>query len=161
MIGPGGLPETKTRPLGVTILAVLDGIGGGLLLFAGLVFLVLGAAAERFLGPDTDPQLFQAIGGALGVVLLLLGLAYAGLGWGLWKGRGWAWIVTIAFQAIGIVYNLVTIRASAGAGVFGLILNGVIIWYFLRPHVKHYFGQGPPPVTRPTIVAEPQQPPRF
>jgi hypothetical protein len=161
MIGPGGLPQQKTRPLGVTILAILDGIGGGLLVFAGLVFLVLGAAAERLLGPDADPALFQTIGGALGVVFLLLGLAYAALGWGLWKGKGWAWIATIGFQAIGVLYNLVTIRASGGAAIFGLILNGVIIWYFLRPHVKYYFGQGPPPATQPTFVAGPQQPPRF
>jgi uncharacterized membrane protein (DUF2068 family) len=94
--------------------------------------------------------LFIFLGGALGViggVLVALGIASLIVAWGLLKGKGWAWIVTIIITIISIVFNIVSIAAGNIGSVVGLIINGVIIYYLYRPIVKSYFGR----VKGPTI----------
>jgi uncharacterized membrane protein (DUF2068 family) len=156
--------------MGVTIIAILMIIGGILLLIGGTGFLVIApllgqldlseisdtsndTISVNLNGTDIalpNNALFIFLGGALGViggVLVALGIASLIVAWGLLKGKGWAWIVTIIITIISIVFNVVSIAAGNIGSVVGLIINGVIIYYLYRPNVKSYFGR----VKGPTI----------
>ena len=139
-----GTPQ-QSRPTGVTILAVLVFLVALSLLVGGLGTIV-GVGVLGLVGifdsPNISiflPSLTIPFVGLIGIVLTILGLVGFLLAWGLWTGKSWAWIVAIIFAIIGIISNLVTLPA----GVVGLILNGLIIYYLTRPAVKGFFGRNP------------------
>ena len=139
-----GTPQ-QSRPTGVTILAVLMILVALSLLVGGLGTIV-GVGVLGLVGifdsPNISiflPSLTIPFVGLIGIVLTILGLVGFLLAWGLWTGKSWAWIVAIIFAIIGIISNLVTLPA----GIVGLILNGLIIYYLTRPAVKGYFGRNP------------------
>ena len=109
----------KHRPLGVAVIAVLTIIGGIIFLVSGLVLLIIG----------------------IGIILLALGIAYLVMAYGLWKGKGWAWTITLILSAIGIIVAVVSIATGNVGGIISIIINGVIIYYLYRPNVKAFFGK--------------------
>jgi hypothetical protein len=113
------MESPKHRPLGVTIIAALTIIGGIIFLASGLVFLIIG----------------------IGIILLALGIAYMVMAYGLWKGRGWAWTITLILSAIGIVVALVSIAAGNVGAIINIIIHGIVIYYLYRPNVKTFFGK--------------------
>src|SRR5919106_3243180 len=102
-------PTTKTvvtpasRPDGVTVIAILS-------ILAGIGAFIL-----------------AAIGGAIGVILIPIGIVYFVVAYGLLKGRPWAWTLTVIISIIAIV---MTVFAIAWLGLFGLIntiFSGIIL----------------------------------
>jgi uncharacterized membrane protein (DUF2068 family) len=79
--------------------------------------------------------------GILGAMLIVLGIANFVVAWGLFKGKGWAWIVTIIINIITAILNITSIVAGSIGSIGGLIINGIIIYYLYRPNVKSYFGR--------------------
>ena len=153
----------RRRPTGVTIIAVLAVIAGALLLFGGMGLVALAPFIGQIKVNDntntsntslslnvngtvvTIPNnpLFVLGGfiGILGAMLIVLGIANFVVAWGLLKGKGWAWIVTIIINIISSVLNIVSIVAGSIGSIGGLIINGIIIYYLYRPNVKSYFGR--------------------
>lgn len=88
------------------------------------------------------------LGIALGAVLVAIAIVSFIVAYGLLKGKGWAWTVTLILSIISIVFNIITIATAANfGGIVSIIISGIIIYYLYRPHVKAYFGKGvsPPP----------------
>ncbi len=162
------------RPIGVTIIAILMIIGGVLLLIGGIGFLFIAPLISQLnftdISNSTNGTLsvnlngtsvaipnnaaFIAFAGVLGIiggVLVALGIASLIVSlivsWGLLKGKGWAWIVTIIITIISVVFNIISLVTGNFGSIVGLIINGVIIYYLYRPNVKAYFGR----VKGPTI----------
>jgi predicted membrane protein len=81
----------------------------------------------------------EVVLGIIGLVLLLIGLFSFVVAYGFWNGLGWAWTIGIILNILGVLSNL----ASLPGGIFGLLLNGLILYYLTRPHVKRYFGKEP------------------
>jgi hypothetical protein len=153
----------RSRPTGVTIIAVLAIIAGALLLFGGMGLIALAPFIGQIKVNDatntsntslslnvngtevTIPKnpLFVLGGfiGILGAMLIVLGIANFVVAWGLLKGKGRAWIVTIIINIISSVLNIVSIVAGSIGSIGGLIINGIIIYYLYRPNVKSYFGR--------------------
>jgi len=151
----------RRRPTGITIIAVLAIIAGILLLFGGLALVTLAPFISQIKLNDgintsntsislndngtivTIPNnaLFAVGGfiGILGATLIALGLADFVVAWGLWKGKGWAWIVTIIINIISAGLNIISIVAGSLGSIGGLIINGIIVYYLYRPNVKSYF----------------------
>ncbi len=132
--------SVRTRPTGVTVLAILEIIGAILSLIGAMAFFALGA----LVGVETE---FEAMGGllaaagvAFGGLLLILALVGFVLAYGFWTGKGWAWILGIIFSIIGIIIGLVSIIGNPSS-VIGIIINGLILYYLTRPHVKAWFGK--------------------
>jgi len=100
----------RTRPLGVTIIAILVAIGGILEIIGGILLL-----SSPFFG------LFTII---LGVLALILA-------WGLWTLQSWAFWATIILEVISAIENLVSLIRGNGGSVIGLIVAVVIIAYML------------------------------
>jgi len=132
--------STKTRPTGVTILAILEIIGAILSLLGALAFFALGALVGVVPEAGIMGGLFAAVGAVVGGLLLILALVGFVLAYGFWTGKGWAWILGIIFSIIGIIIGLVSIIGNPSS-IIGIIINVLIIYYLTRPHVKAWFGK--------------------
>jgi Predicted membrane protein (DUF2127) len=115
----------KQRPIGVTIIALLAILGGIAFLVSGLGTLVL----------------IPLIGIFLGSGLFILGLAYFLMAYGLWKGKGWAWTLTLILSGIGIIVGIGSIVVGNIGSIFHTIINAIIIYYLYRPNVKAFFNR--------------------
>jgi uncharacterized membrane protein (DUF2068 family) len=82
---------------------------------------------------------------ASGAIMLALGVASLIIAYGLFKGRSWAWTAAVVLSIIGIVMSVVAIATGNFGSIISLIINGVIIYYLYRPHVKAYFGKAVSP----------------
>jgi hypothetical protein len=161
----------KSRPLGVTIIAILNIIGGAIMLIFGIGLIILGAVLPTLppsvfnqsqiqgnltagqvppIPAGAPPMALQSLLGGLGIafgaVLVALAVVSFIVAYGLLKGRGWAWTVTLILSIISIVWNAITIATAANfGGIISIIISAVIIYYLYRPHVKAYFGKGVSP----------------
>jgi hypothetical protein len=111
------------RPLGVTILAVLEIIVGALGLFGAIGLITLGAMIPWLGG-------FAVI---LGVVVLFLALIDLIVGWGLWTLKSWAWMVALIVNIINLILNAVQFN------LLGAIINLIIIIYLQQGDIKSRF----------------------
>jgi hypothetical protein len=157
----------KSRPTGVTIIAILNIIGGVLMLIFGIGLITLGAvlptlppsvfnqsqlqgnltAGQAPIPAGAPPMALQSllggVGIAFGAVLVALAIVSFVVAYGLLKGRGWAWTITIILSIISIVWNAITIATAFNfGGIVSIIISGIILYYLYRPHVKAYFGKG-------------------
>jgi hypothetical protein len=162
----------RSRPTGVTIIAILNIIGGIIMLFGAIALIAIGAilptlppsafnqselqgnitAGQAPIPPGISmgsPSLLGGIGIAIGGVLLALAIVSFVVAYGLLKGLGWAWTVTVILSIISIALNAISIAAGNIASIISIIISGIILYYLYRPHVKAYFGKGispsPPP----------------
>jgi hypothetical protein len=115
----------KQRPIGVTIIALLAILGGIAFLVSGLGTLVL----------------IPLIGIFLGSGMFILGLAYFLMAYGLWKGKGWAWTLTLILSGIGIIIGIGSIVVGNFGSIFHTIINAIIIYYLYRTNVKAFFNR--------------------
>jgi|RhiMetdeSRZDD1v2_1073273.scaffolds.fasta_scaffold529428_3 uncharacterized membrane protein (DUF2068 family) len=113
--------ETRSRPLGVTILSILAGING-------IIGIILGIIASLIIPPA-------------GVIGIVIGLAWFVLAWGLWTAKGWAWIITVIIAIISIIFNLFGAVTGHIEQIISLIIAAVMLYYLTRPNVKAYFGR--------------------
>ena len=164
----------KSRPLGVTIIAILTIIGGIFLILGGVSLIAVGsivslpAATTANSSPHAIPQIFGVILAAVGSVLLAIGIGYLIMFYGLLKGKGWAWTITIILLIIGVaiqiistttgsVFNASLTSSNSGSantnsvisgmigGIIGIAINLVVLYYLYRPRVKAFFGKATSP----------------
>ena len=153
------------RPVGVTIVAILRIIGGIILLLGGIglvtiapfvgqlnvnttsstshngVLVTPNGADINLSNNNTSFLFFAAFVGVIGSILIFLGIASFVVAWGLLKGKGWAWTVTIIITIISLVFNALSIVSGNIGAIVGIVIDGVIIYYLYRPNVKSYFGR--------------------
>lgn len=188
------MAEQIKRPIGVTIIAILTIISGIILTFGGISLLAFGTfftsvPIDVFISEQMQQQqqlqlqeqqdqqelqsaaelqaLAQFLGGvgiAIGAIVLAVGVGYLIVSYGLLKGKGWAWIITVILTIIAIAVQIVSgITASMFnasfiddtnsfvtgiiAQIVGIAINGVILYYLYRPNVKAFFGKSQPSTT--------------
>jgi hypothetical protein len=147
-------PPPRYRPLGVTILAVLEIIVGVFMIVAALGVLVLAGYLSTVSIPSeiqqNIPQWFidiaptaLAIGG---IALLIVGVISFLIAWGFLKGRNWARIVAIVLLFISVltsIFNAIVAAVFTTGALFSLIVAIIIpvllIWYLYTPKVKMWF----------------------
>jgi hypothetical protein len=123
------METSRKRPLGVTIVAILMIINGIILIAGGIAGVTVGGLMG-----------IPLIGVASGV-LIALGIAALIVAWGLIKGKGWAWIVTVILSIISIIMSIIAIVGGNFASIINLVISGAILYYMYRPQVKAYFGR--------------------
>ncbi|MGI0001992.1 MAG: hypothetical protein ACRD42_02820 [Nitrososphaeraceae archaeon] len=79
----------------------------------------------------------------VGGVLVAIGIGYIVVSYGLMKGRGWAWSVTLILSYIGIVMSIIAIVGGNLASIGHLIISIVIIYLLYRSQAKAFFGKSP------------------
>jgi hypothetical protein len=140
------------RPTGITILAIVAFITGGLhflgsfLAFASGSWLSAGAKSGYFI-PAAAPYVnsFGNLGFWIGLIGMLLAVvtlvAAAGL-WTLARFGYWLTIVGVVLNLISDAVSLLSGYASVATLVAVLLCVG-ILWYMSRPHVRHAFDGFP------------------
>ena len=93
------------------------------------------------------PYGLVAVSAGIGIGLVALGIAYLVMAYGLWRGKRWAWTITMVLSFIGIALGAVSIVTGNIAAIFNLVINAIILYYLYRPHVKVFFGKMDAPVT--------------
>jgi hypothetical protein len=145
----------RQRPLGVTILTILQIIGGIGDIILGVLLLLAYAVVSALIG-----------GGFLGTALLLLGMVAFGLGifsfalaYGLWTGKGWAWIFSLIGALIGLMLGVVG-RVVGGltlenlANLIPIVLYALILFYLNTGNVRAFFGRSAGvAIVRPVVPA--------
>lgn len=183
-----GLSQQTRRPIGVTIIAILTIIGGIILTLSGISLIAFGAfftvtpidvfiseqleQQEQRVLPDQQEmqniedlrslaQFLGVIGMVIGSIVLAVGIGYLFISYGLLKGRGWAWTITVILTVIAIVIQIVSAATASVfnasfvvdtdsfvtgivAQIIGIAINGIILYYLYRPKVKAYFGKSEP-----------------
>lgn len=131
--------STAERPVGVTVLAILQILLGILLLLGGFALTIIGFAL-----PEIFPHVLRfAIRPAL-VGIALLGFASIAfiLSYGLWNGKRWAWAAALIFALLGIVLAVVSLFLRPGIGeLISLIIDLMIVYYLMQPRLQAYFGR--------------------
>lgn len=126
------------RPIGITLLAVLHVVEAVFLFFVGVALLALGAfVRHRFFGM----HFLHWVVSLIGVVVLVVGILYLGLAWGLWSGRGWAWTISFILAVLGIIVTVVSLARGRLGALVGLVLDAVILYYLFTPKVRAFFGE--------------------
>ncbi len=109
-------------------------------------------------------EFLGGVGIAIGAIVLAVGVGYLIVSYGLLKGKGWAWIITVILTIIAIAVQIVSgITASMFnasfiddtnsfvtgiiAQIVGIAIDGVILYYLYRPNVKAFFGKSQPSTT--------------
>jgi uncharacterized membrane protein (DUF2068 family) len=118
----------RRRPVGVTIIAVLDIIVGLLVLIGAILgFLGLGLAGERI------PGAIDAVAGVALGVAIIIGIAELVVGWGLWTLKRWAFWTTVVLEILTIADHLFAWLAHhiSIASLIGNIVIPVIIIVYL------------------------------
>ena len=149
--------QQKHRPLGITIIAILTIIDGIAFLASGIAAVTVApflfgvdinnnnvppATGTSTLGSITIPDtLLIGMSVVTGVAILTLGIAYFVMAYGLLKGKGWAWTVTVVLCCIGIALGLVSVVNGRLDGIFNILINAFIFYYIYRPYVKSFFGK--------------------
>ncbi len=90
------------------------------------------------------------------VVFLLLGIVSIVMSYGLFKGREWAWSVTIIVSVFNIVASVTFLAGSffnfpitnnnplvlgSMIWMYKVGINAIILYYLYRSHVKVFFGK--------------------
>jgi hypothetical protein len=138
------------RPLGVTIIAILIIIGGIALLIGGLLFIAFaGILSSTENSSNNSIGIASLISIPLSLGMVILGIIYLVVSYGLLKGKGWAWIITIVVTIIGLIIQIISaiitgvvsssIDAALASHFIGIIISGVIIFYLYTPNVRTYF----------------------
>ena len=120
------------RPTGITILAVLAGIGG--------VFGLLGGFTAIFVGGVVSSPAVAVLGlCALAYAALLIAFAY-----GAWTLKPWAWALGVAVAIFGIVVAILQVILG-GSSIFSqaisIVIDGAILYYLNQPTIKSLFGR--------------------
>jgi len=136
----------RTRPLGVTIIAVLLIIAGilelllGVLTFAG-VFSVAHIITVH--GHHVAASVLDTLGSILAGISILIGIVTLIFAWGLWTLKTWAFWLVVALEVFSLVRHLFEFTRpdhSTTAIVLGMVLPVVILLYFLvDPNVRAAF----------------------
>jgi hypothetical protein len=143
-----------SRPTGVTILAILDLVGGVIAFLIGLFVVALGGSG---LLAQFGYGFVSAFVVAAGVVIIIIGFLGVLLGWGMWAGKEWAWLLAVILYALGALSSLASLATGSFSSIVGLVIYALLLWYLWRPHVKAYFGKGMGMQSTP--MAQPVPPP--
>jgi uncharacterized membrane protein (DUF2068 family) len=156
------IPELKgeklkagKRPVGVTLLAILEIIGGVFLLLGALVMLSVQALAASIVGALAI--FIRPLLAAITAVLVICAVADLVTGWGLWKGKSWARLAAIILLALGIISPIIALLAlsvalklpagavwimlqgSISSIIVGIVINALFIYILMRRGAKAFF----------------------
>ena len=135
------------RPIGVTIVAIVLMVTGVFVLLLGLE----GAGVTDFGLAAAAPN-----NGLYAPTVILSGILSLIAGFGVFTLAKWAWylaVIVLGFRVIADAFGVASWALSSvpgGVTIANLVVSVVLLWYFLRPHVKAAFkvdATPPPPST--------------
>ena len=123
------MADGSSRPLLITIIAILYFVAGLLAVLGGILLMVGGAAVGQLV-----------LGGMTGGVSLVVGLIYLVIAGGFWNGWKAIWYLAVIFGFIVIILCVVGLLTTGGVSLIGLIIQALLLYYMFKPNVKEFFG---------------------
>lgn len=125
----------KTRPFGVTFIAILVGLGAIIAIVYALQMLHI---LPMFIGPVAfyTFNLFSAF------MWGLLAFIYLWLFRMLWDMQPQGWMFAVLFSGLNLFFILLSVLGASSweAMAPGILINGIILIYCLLPGTKQAFG---------------------
>ncbi len=147
------------RPIGITIIAILEAIGGLYLILGGILLLIIMTLINAMFNPSGSPGGMGSIGGSgietqpiftLGfyvalVFIIILAICNFMLAYGFWFGKRWAWKTGMIFPFIGVIGAIIIILTKLDLSqlisvIPSIVFGIIVIIYLFQPNVKTYFG---------------------
>lgn len=125
------------RPLGLSIIAILGFICGFVMVLSGIAITVIPWMLESV--EITIPLLLKTLFGVAGLLILIFGMFFLVLSYGLWSGKSWAWWTYVVLLALGILSSLFLIPILPLVSI-SLVIYVVVLYYMTRRNVRKYFG---------------------
>jgi hypothetical protein len=130
------------RPPGVTILAILNIVGGAIGLLSSVFILGLLGLGGSGVGAETAGTF-----GGNALFTLIVSVLQLIVGFGLWRLLNWAWFATIVVTLMNFgnaFWRMVGGFQGGGgteiiAGLVGTIIGIAILYYLYRPEVRGAF----------------------
>jgi hypothetical protein len=134
---PPAMSGAAARPTGITILAVLAGIGGVFLILGGIAAVGLGGLA----GSSSGSAVIGGFVAFFGILFLILGVVYLAFAYGAWTLKRWAWTLGIAGQVVSLALAALNAVSGNGVNIVGILISVAILYYLWTPAVKAAFGR--------------------
>jgi hypothetical protein len=133
----------EKRPKGVTFVAVIVFIAAVLAFIVGISTIIPGTPLD-FIWTlrNSFPVGFRSTttGMIFGLFILVLGLILVSSGYGLLKGKKWAWLTVLIIFIINGIGDAISIAYGGGInGISGILIASAFLFYLTRPHVKEFF----------------------
>lgn len=132
----------RTRPTGITIIALLAFLQGFLGICGACV--VLGAGGIVAIIPVGVTQVIGGIGLFLGLLLAIGPVLEIIFAYGAWNLRSWAWLLGIIATGLTVAAVVISIIGSGGAtlwtAVTSALLSIIIFVYLLLPGTRKAFN---------------------
>ena len=143
VLSPLYLPVFRPpRPLGVTVLAVLEIIAGIVDIVFGLLFIAIYSMAITILGMGVSSFGFFLV--PLIALFFVVGFLSLILSYGLWTGKGWAWVSAIVLAIIGMVTGLIGLLFGSYLNIIPIAFYLMILVYLGTRSVRAFFGHASP-----------------
>ncbi len=130
--------DARKRPLGVTIIAVLMGIGGILDILGSILVLVGIFAIGRTIivhGHSTTGHVVDTLGIILAIVPLIIGVLMFIFAAGLWLLKLWAFWLTVIIELISLLRHVFEFTQATHPPValivLGMLIPIAVLLYFL------------------------------
>ncbi len=134
----------EKRPKGVTFVAVIVFIAAAVALIVGISTIIPGTPLDFiWTVKNSFPAGFRSTttGMIFGYFILILGLIMIGSGYGLLKGKKWAWLTVLIIFLINGIGDAISVAYGGGInGLSGIIIASAFLIYLTRPHVKEFFS---------------------
>jgi len=140
-VNPSYMSEnSRSRPLLITILAILYFLGALVLIIGGIMIIGLGEAfIQDLVNQNPDIDALKGLGTASGIVMLVCGLIVAGVAYGFYKGWSIMWYLSVIIVGLGLLFNIYNMVIGNFTVLLGVLVQLVIIFYLFRPRVKGFF----------------------
>jgi hypothetical protein len=126
----------RTRPIGITILAVVALLGGLLNILVGTDLLGLsGATTASDRGDLAVP---------VGILMLLSAALFLVDAYGLWALKAWGWTLAVVLMVLAFLLNLLQYLNDNTLLVpmlVSAVIPAAILWYLFQPNVKAAFDR--------------------
>lgn len=105
--------SAQSAPLGIKLVCLVGAVSVLLSLLAGAAFLGSGSV----------------LGGFAGLLVLALAFVQAGVLWGLWTVKKWAWGAAVVFYSLGVLLAFFDLAAGDLGAVLRLLLGAAVVAY--------------------------------
>ena len=76
------------------------------------------------------------------IILALIAILYFAIAYGVWKGRGWSWMLGMVVSIIAIVFGVLGLSGGVSLGsLISLALPVVVVYFLWQPEVKRWLGR--------------------
>ena len=129
------MARDASRPIFISILAILYFLGGLLFFFIGIVDIA------GFVDIAKEFPEYADLAGAIGIVGIVFGVISLIIAGGFWNGWTIMWYLGIIYNGIGLILSILGFIATIGIGTFiPLAVYALLLFYMFRPGVKDFFG---------------------